>query len=97
MKVAIYARVSSNNGTQDYQRQINDLSSYAAANNMVVEAVFAEKISGAKRNQDRQELMNMIDFVNGNNIEKVRFVFPLIAVFFAAVYGNGKLTNSLPP
>ncbi len=71
MKVAIYARVSSNNGTQDYQRQINDLSSYAAANNMVVEAVFAEKISGAKRNQDRQELMNMIDFVNGNNIEKV--------------------------
>ena len=71
MKVAIYARVSSNNGTQDYQRQINDLSSYAAANNMIVEAVFAEKISGAKRNQDRQELMNMIDYVNTNNIEKV--------------------------
>ena len=70
-KVVIYARVSSSNGTQDYQRQINDLSSYAAANNLVVEAVFAEKISGAKKNQDREELMRMIDYVNSNQIEKV--------------------------
>jgi len=70
-KVVIYARVSSSNGTQDYQRQINDLSSYAAANNLVVEAVFAERISGAKKNQDREELMRMIDYVNSNQIEKV--------------------------
>jgi DNA invertase Pin-like site-specific DNA recombinase len=70
-KVAIYARVSSTNGTQDYQRQINDLTTYAVSNNMIVEAVFAEKISGAKKNHDRQELMNMIEYVNTNQIEKV--------------------------
>lgn len=71
MKTVIYARVSSSNGTQDYQRQINDLSTYAIGDNMSVEAVFAEKISGAKKNQDRQELLKMIDYVNSNNIDKV--------------------------
>ncbi len=69
--VVIYARVSSNNGTQDYQRQINDLTAYANANNMVVEAVFAEKISGAKKNTDRVELIKMIDYVNSKAINKV--------------------------
>jgi len=71
MKVVIYARVSSTNGTQDYQRQINDLNTYAVSNNMTVEAVFAEKVSGAKKNQDRQELLNMIDFVHSNQIQKI--------------------------
>ena len=71
MKTIIYARVSNQNGTQDYQRQINDLSAYAVSNNMTVEAIFAEKISGAKKNQDRQELMKMIDFVHTNQIEKI--------------------------
>ncbi len=71
MKTVIYARVSSSNGTQDYQRQINDLSTFAVANNMTVEAIFAEKISGTKKNQDREELMKMIDFVNVNQVDKV--------------------------
>ena len=70
-KVVLYARVSSTNGTQDYQRQINDLTSYAVSNKMLIENTFAEKISGAKKNQDRQELMKMIDYVNSNQIEKV--------------------------
>ena len=42
-KVVIFARVSSTNGTQDYERQINDLQALASANNWTVEAVFAEK------------------------------------------------------
>jgi len=70
-KVVIYARVSSNNGSQDYQRQINDLATYASTNGMSVEAVFAEKVSGAKKNQDRAELLNMIEFVNNNSVEAV--------------------------
>jgi DNA invertase Pin-like site-specific DNA recombinase len=70
-QIVIYARVSSTKGTQDYQRQINDLTTYAVANNMTVEAVFAEKVSGAKKNQDRVELLNMIEFINTHNIEKV--------------------------
>lgn len=48
-KVVIFARVSSTNGTQDYERQINDLQVLASANNWTVEAVFAEKVSGAKK------------------------------------------------
>ncbi|MEA5062331.1 MAG: recombinase family protein [Petrimonas sp.] len=71
MKAVIYARVSSTNGTQDYQRQINDLTTYAVNSNMTVEAIFAEKISGAKKNRDRQELLRMIDYVNSNVIDKV--------------------------
>jgi len=53
-KVVIFARVSSTNGTQDYERQINDLQVLASANNWTVEAVFAEKVSGAKKTQNAQ-------------------------------------------
>ena len=42
-KVVIFARVSSTNGTQDYERQINDLRTLASANNWTVEAVFWRK------------------------------------------------------
>ena len=71
MKSVIYARVSSSNGTQDYQRQINDLTSFALNNRLTIDCIFAEKISGARKNQERQELMKMIDYVNSNNIDKV--------------------------
>ena len=70
-KVVIFARVSSQNGTQDYQRQINDLSEYAVKNNLTIVSVFAEKISGAKQNCERVELMRMIDYVKTNNISKI--------------------------
>ena len=70
-KVLIFARVSSTNGTQDYERQINDLQALASANNWIVEAVFAEKVSGAKKNTERTELMNMIDYINSHDINKI--------------------------
>jgi DNA invertase Pin-like site-specific DNA recombinase len=70
-KAVIYARVSSNNGSQDYQRQINDLTGFALNNHLTIDGVFAEKISGAKKNQDRAELMKLIEYVNSNNIDKV--------------------------
>lgn len=70
-KVVIFARVSSTNGAQDYERQINDLQALASANNWTVEAVFAEKVSGAKKNIERTELMNMIDYINSHDINKV--------------------------
>ncbi|WP_178794069.1 recombinase family protein [Bacteroidaceae bacterium] len=70
-KVVIFARVSSTNGTQDYERQINDLQALAATNNWTVEATFAEKVSGAKKNAERIELMNMIDYINSHKINKV--------------------------
>ncbi|NDW11209.1 recombinase family protein [Dysgonomonas sp. 520] len=70
-RVCVYCRVSSTNGTQDYQRQINDLTAFATQNSYKVVRVFAEKVSGAKKNIDRLELLKMIDFVNSNKIEKV--------------------------
>lgn len=70
-RIVIYARVSSTNGTQDYQRQINDLTAFASQNNYEVVKVFAEMVSGAKKNTERPTLMEMIEFVNTNDINKV--------------------------
>lgn len=70
-RVVLFCRVSSNNDRQNYDRQINDLNQFAMTSNYKVEAVFAEKISGAKKNSERRELLNMIEFVNENQIDKV--------------------------
>ncbi|MDH6311177.1 DNA invertase Pin-like site-specific DNA recombinase [Dysgonomonas sp. PFB1-18] len=70
-RVVIYARVSSTNGTQDYQRQINDLTAFARQNNFEIAKAFAEQVSGTKKNSERPVLMEMIEFVNTNNIDKV--------------------------
>lgn len=69
MKVVIFARVST--AIQEYDRQINELSALALSNGWSVEGVFAEKISGAKKNVERVELMKMVEFVETNNIDKV--------------------------
>lgn len=70
-KVVISARVSSTNRTQDYERQINDLQTLSTTNRWLVKAIFAEKISGAKKNTERTELMNMINYIKLHNINKV--------------------------
>lgn len=69
MKVVIFARVST--AIQEYDRQINELSALALSNGWSIEGVFAEKISGAKKNVERVELMKMVEFVEANNIDKV--------------------------
>jgi DNA invertase Pin-like site-specific DNA recombinase len=63
--------VSSTNDRQSYDRQINDLKQLANASGYEIAGIFAEKVSGAKQNSERKELMNMIEFVNNNNIDKV--------------------------
>lgn len=70
-QVVIYGRVSSTNGSQDYQRQINDLTIFSTQNDYEVVKIFAEQVSGAKKNSERPALMELIDFVNSNNIDKV--------------------------
>jgi len=70
-KVVLFCRVSSTNDRQSYDRQINDLTVLATSLNYQVEAVFAEKISGAKKNIERVELMNMVEYVNTNHIDKI--------------------------
>ena len=68
-KICIFARVSTN--AQDYDRQVNELVSLAQRNNWSVEAVFSEKISGAKKNSERKELSRMVDYVQAHHISKV--------------------------
>ncbi len=63
MKTAIiYARVSSTGDRQNTARQVDDLRAYAQANGIEVARVFQEKISGAKRNEDRPVLQECLAF-----------------------------------
>lgn len=70
-KVVLFCRVSSTNDRQNYERQINDLTQLAEAQSYQVEGVFAEKVSGAKKNMERKELLKMIEFVNTHQIDKI--------------------------
>ena len=69
MKVVIYGRVSTTN--QEYDRQVNELRSLAVVRGWEVAGEFVEKISGAKKNQERPELMKMLDYIEKNEVGKV--------------------------
>lgn len=69
MKVVLFARVSTN--IQDYDRQINELTGLAKRNGWDIAASFAEKVSGAKKNTERTELVRMVEFVEANNVDKI--------------------------
>ncbi|WP_319482899.1 recombinase family protein [uncultured Draconibacterium sp.] len=67
--VCILARVSTLQ--QDYERQISELTQFADANNMNVVKIFANKISGATKNEDRTEIQELISYVKTNKVDKV--------------------------
>ena len=69
MKVVIYSRVSTI--TQDYKRQTEELKEYSQKMGFEVVKTFEEKVSGGKNNEDRPKLMEMIDFIKDNKIDKV--------------------------
>ena len=69
MKVVLFARVSTI--AQDYERQINELTALANRHKWSISEIFAEKVSGAKRNAERIELLKMVEYVEANNIDKV--------------------------
>lgn len=58
----IYARVSSVSDRQDTTRQVQDLQSYADKHDLIVEKVFEEHISGAKKLEERQVLQECITY-----------------------------------
>jgi DNA invertase Pin-like site-specific DNA recombinase len=68
-KVVLFARVSTI--AQDYERQINELTTLVNQNRWSIAGIFAEKISGAKRNAERTELVRMVEFVEANNVDKI--------------------------
>ena len=69
MRTVIYSRVSTQG--QDYSRQIDELRTYAISQSWTVDAIFAEKISGAKKNDERLELSRMMDFIEAHQVDKV--------------------------
>lgn len=70
MKTAvIYARVSSMTDRQSTTRQVNDLTSYAKSSKLDVLNVYEEKISGVKKNAERQILQDCLDFCITNRID----------------------------
>ena len=72
-KAIIYARVSSTNDRQNCERQIADLNNYATANNIIVDGVFTEHISGATRNDEREGLKTAIDYAKNEGISLILF------------------------
>jgi len=67
-KAVIYARVSSVGDRQNTERQVLDLTNYAAFQNFTVSQIFEEHISGAKRNTERPVLQQAIDYCKDNNV-----------------------------
>ena len=68
-RICIFARVSTS--IQEYDRQVNELTTLAQRNGWNVEAVFCEKVSGAKKNAERKELSRMVEYVQAHHINKV--------------------------
>ena len=56
---------------QDYNRQIDELTDYCEKNNWNILKVFANKVSGAKKLEERPEIKEMISFVKNNQVDMV--------------------------
>ena len=68
-KVVIYTRVSTQG--QEYERQLAELRDYAARMNYEVVEEFSEKVSGAKRVEEREALLNLLRYVESHKVDKV--------------------------
>ena len=68
-QAVIFVRVSKKE--QDYQRQVEDLRAVAHSQGVQVVAEIAEKISGAKRNQDREGIQQLLELSRRGAIQKV--------------------------
>ena len=64
----IFARVSSESDRQNTDRQIAELRDYADRNRLVVEKVFSEHISGAKKNEERPTLCECLEYCKTHRI-----------------------------
>lgn len=69
MKVILLCRVSTN--AQDYSRQVNELMAYCQQQGWSIEKIFANKVSGAKRNEERTEIMELVEYVKTHDIDRV--------------------------
>ena len=68
-KVVLLARVSTDR--QEYQRQVNELTDYCNRVGWTVEAIFCNKVSGAKTIEERTEIQDLIRYVGEHAISRV--------------------------
>ena len=68
-RVVILARVSTDK--QEFQRQITELTEHCQKMDWEVVKIFANKVSGAKSNEEREEIQELIEFVKTNQIHRV--------------------------
>lgn len=69
MNVVLLCRVSTK--SQDYYRQVNELSEHCARCGWNILRVFANKVSGAKKLEERTEILEMIAYVKENQVDRV--------------------------
>lgn len=69
MRAIIYARVSSTTDRQNTERQVSDLTDYAAAMKYEVCKIFEEHISGAKKNEERPTLQDALEYCKKESID----------------------------
>lgn len=62
-------RVSTN--AQDYEYQHNTLTELCERKGWEIVKVFANKVSGAKKNEERKEIVELIDYVRNNQVDRV--------------------------
>lgn len=68
-KVVLYCRVSTQ--VQDYERQVSDLTQFAKKHQWEIAETFTEKISGAKKNDERKELTSLLSYARVHYISRV--------------------------
>jgi DNA invertase Pin-like site-specific DNA recombinase len=68
-QAVIFVRVSKKE--QDYQRQVEDLRAVARSQAVQVVAEIAEKMSGARRNQEREGIQQLLELSRRGAIQKV--------------------------
>lgn len=68
-KVCLLLRVSTN--SQDYEYQNNTLTELCKRKGWEIVKVFANKVSGAKKNEERKEIVDLIDYVKSNQVDRV--------------------------
>lgn len=69
MNTVLLCRVSTNH--QDYNRQVNELTQFCQTQGWHILNIYANKVSGAKKIEERTEVVEMIDFVKQNKVDKV--------------------------
>ena len=68
-KVCLLLRVSTN--AQDYEYQHSTLTELCKRKGWEIVKVFANKVSGAKKNEERKEIVELIEFVKTNQVDRV--------------------------